>query len=50
MERKEQPKNICKSVFKSAESTTLKKELTHKWIVLINMLERDKSIALVKRP
>ncbi len=49
MDRKEQPKAICKSVFKSGESTTSKKELTQKWIELINKIEKDKSITLAKR-
>lgn len=49
MEAKEQTKSICKSVFKSGESTTSKKELTQKWIELINKIERDKSVTLAKR-
>ena len=49
MDRKEQTKAICKSVFKSGESTTSKKELTQKWIELINKIEKDKSITLAKR-
>ena len=49
MANNEQPQAACKSVFKSGESTTSKKELTQKWIELINKIERDKSITLVKR-
>ena len=40
---------LCRSVFKSGESTTSKKELTQKWIELINKIERDKSVTLAKR-
>ena len=49
MEQKQQSKAICKSVFKSGESTTSQKELTKKWIELINKIEKDKSITLAKR-
>jgi len=49
LEQKQQSKTICKSVFKSGESTTSKKELTQKWIELINKIERDKSVTLAKR-
>ena len=32
-----------KSVFKSGESTTTKREFTEKWIELINAIEKGKS-------
>ncbi len=34
---------VCKSVFKSGESTTTEREFTDKWIELINTLEKGKS-------
>lgn len=34
---------VCKSVFKSGESTTTEQEFTNKWIELINTLEKGKS-------
>ncbi len=33
---------MCRSVFKSDESTTTKKQFTHKWIELINQIEKSK--------
>jgi len=33
-----------KSVFKSGENTTTEREFTDKWIELINILERNKSV------
>ena len=43
---KSQTKAVCKSVFKSGENTTSKKQFTKKWIELINRLERNKSVNL----
>lgn len=43
MERNNMPDTICKSVFKSGESTTTESEFTKKWIELINTLEKGKS-------
>ncbi len=34
---------VCKSVFKSGESTTTKEQFTKNWIELINTLEKGKS-------
>lgn len=39
---------VCRSVFKSGESTTSKSEFTKKWIELINKIEKGKSIHLAK--
>lgn len=39
----------CQSVFKSGESTTTKNQFTHKWIELINQLEKNKRIAAENR-
>ena len=36
-------KTVCKSVFKSGESTTTEREFTDKWIELINTIEKGKS-------
>ena len=44
MAEKENPKTICKSVFKSGENTTTKQEYTKKWIELINRMEKGKSV------
>lgn len=43
MAENNEPKTVCKSVFKSGESTTTKREFTDKWIELINTLEKGKS-------
>ncbi|WP_304509429.1 hypothetical protein [Anaerotignum sp.] len=40
---------ICRSVFKSGESTTSQKQFTQKWIELINRLEKNKRTYAVKR-
>lgn len=36
---------VCKSVFKSGESTTTEREFTDKWIELVNTLEKGKGAA-----
>ena len=36
-------KPVCKSVFKSGESTTTEREFTDKWIELVNTLEKGKT-------
>ena len=43
MAENNEPKTVCKIVFKSGESTTTKREFTDKWIELINTLEKGKS-------
>lgn len=43
MEENKESTTVCKSVFKSGESTTTEREFTNKWIELINTLERSKS-------
>lgn len=43
MAENNQPTIVCKSVFKSGESTTTEREFTKKWIELINTLEKGKS-------
>ena len=40
---------ICKSVFKSGESTITKAQFTKTWIELINQLERNKRVKTGKR-
>ncbi len=40
---------VCKSVFKSGESTISKNQFTKKWIELINMLEKNKGMAITPR-
>lgn len=40
---------ICKSVFKSGESTTTKAQFTKTWIELINQLEQNERIKTGKR-
>lgn len=49
MANTEKPKTICKSVFKSGESTTSKNQFTQKWIELINKIEKNKGITAVRR-
>ena len=46
MEKVQEPIHICKSVFKSGESTTSKSEFTKMWIEMINKIERDKAVNL----
>lgn len=41
----EQQTPVCKSVFKSGESTTSKEAFTKMWLDLINKLERSKSMS-----
>ena len=41
--------SICRSVFKSGESTTSKTQFTQKWIELINKIEKNKGITAVRR-
>ena len=48
MEAKEQTKSICKSVFKSGESTTSKAQFTKKWAEMINRIEKNKTVRLTK--
>lgn len=43
MEKNNNNKNLCKSVFKSGENTS-KSQFTKKWIELINQLEKSKSV------
>ncbi len=40
---------VCRSVFKSGESTTSKNQFTQKWIELINKIEKNKGAAVVRR-
>ena len=49
MANNEKPKTICKSVFKSGESTTSKNQFTKKWIELINRIEKNKGINAARR-
>ena len=44
MEENKESTTVCKSVFKSGESTTTEQEFTDKWIELINTLEKGKSV------
>lgn len=44
MEDNKADKTICKSVFKSGESTITTNQFTEKWIELINRLEKNKSV------
>ena len=39
---------LCRSVFKSGESTTSKKQFTKMWIELINKIEKNKAVSLRK--
>ena len=39
---------VCRSVFKSGESTTSKSQFTRKWIELINKIEKGKTLHLAK--
>ncbi len=49
MANNEKSKSVCRSVFKSGESTTSKTQFTKKWIELINNIEKNKGIAAVRR-
>ena len=49
MANNEQPQATCKSVFKSGENTTSKKQFTWAWIELINKIEKGKSVNFAKR-
>ena len=50
MEKNDKSKTdtICKSVFKSGESTTSKNQFTKMWIELINKIEKNKAVSLRK--
>ncbi len=37
---------ICKSIFKNGTNTTSKTQFTRKWIELINLSEKNKSVKL----
>lgn len=39
---------LCKSVFKSGENTTSREQFTKKWIELINRMEKNKEIHIMK--
>lgn len=39
---------LCRSVFKSGESTTSKAQFTKKWIEMINKIEKNKAARLTK--
>lgn len=47
MEKSQKPQTqiLCESVFKSGEPSNIKKQLTKKWIELINQLEKNKGLA-----
>jgi hypothetical protein len=49
MANNQKPKTICRSVFKSGESTTSKSQFTQKWIELINKIEKNKGTVAVQR-
>ena len=49
MENKQNPKTICRSVFKSGENTTTKMQFTKKWIEMINKIEKGKIVNFSKR-
>ena len=49
MEENKELTTVCKSVFKSGESTTTEREFTNKWIELINTLEKDKNGSVTER-
>ena len=49
MANNEKSNSICRSVFKSGESTTSKTQFTKKWIELINKIEKNKGITAVRR-
>ncbi|HIY02558.1 MAG TPA: hypothetical protein IAA26_12070 [Candidatus Blautia faecipullorum] len=39
---------ICRSVFKSGESTTSKTQFTKTWVEMINRIEKNKAVRLTK--
>ncbi len=39
---------LCRSVFKSGESTTSKTQFTKKWVEMINRIEKNKAVRLTK--
>ena len=49
MEKVQNPIPICKSVFKSGESTTSKMQFTKMWIEMINKIEKGKVVNFSKR-
>ena len=49
MEKIQNPKPICRSVFKSGENTTSKTQFTKKWIEMINKIEKGKIVNFSKR-
>ena len=49
MAENNEPTIVCRSVFKSGESTTTESEFTKMWILLINTLEKGKSTNFCKK-
>ncbi len=48
MANTDKTQTLCRSVFKSGESTTSKNQFTKKWIEMINRIEKNKAIRLTK--
>lgn len=48
MENTNKSQIICRSVFKSGESTTSKSQFTKKWAEMINKIEKNKAVCLTK--
>ena len=50
MEKQNAPVAICKNVFKSGESIPTENEFTKKWIELIIVLEKGRSVDFCGKP
>lgn len=48
MANTDKTQTLCRSVFKSGESTTSKNQFTKKWIEMINRIEKNKAVRLTK--
>jgi len=49
LEKTQNPKPICKSVFKSGENTITKTQFTKMWIEMINKIEKGKIVNFSNR-
>lgn len=48
MAKNDKNQMLCRSVFKSGESTTSKAQFTKKWAEMINRIEKNKTVRLIK--
>ena len=49
MEEKQNPKKLCRNVFKDGENKTSKSQFTKMWTEMINKIEKGKAVNLSDR-